>query len=186
MTEASDSADGANWMQQFLESAVRDRLCTSVMCTTCGAREFRSGLIRRAMKRIGQLGEPKLDSTVALEIARGLARLRLDDLTGSPFEEAVRLIHCDLHAALHFDLAAKSEVERLLSGTWAGSVEARMQSHEAARRVEREARGAYESPESVRARREEKLRRKEVEQQVRRARKQERDRLWRESNKGGP
>jgi len=70
----------------------------------------------------------------------------------------------------------RSDVEQLLAGSWAGDVLARMKAHHDAREKQRLEREAFEGPEGVRRRREER-------QQRHRARleaKRERDRQWHE------
>ena len=34
-----------NWLQAYLIESIDKRLCTSIYCTTCGAQEFRHGLL---------------------------------------------------------------------------------------------------------------------------------------------
>jgi hypothetical protein len=168
-----------NWLEQFLVQSIRQNLCTRVVCTTCGAREFRDRL-RNALAN--QLGESKPDAATygLIEIARALANVQPDFAdafyTGTKFESAVRLIITDIWSALG-DEEADRVIAPLLSDSWAADLLARMKHHHA-QRIEAERRLLeYEDPEQVRARRGAKRKLKQAQHAERIARKQ-----WRERN----
>jgi len=168
-----------NWLQQFLNDAVERKLCTSVRCTTCGARDFRQRIERAWTSNAGSdegdpLGLKKLKVLLA-----ALARVEPRRSGDRGFEEAVRLLLFETwrgHPVLH------GEIEDDLKGSWAGELLRRMQEHEAAVQEERRIRREYEDPANVQRRREENKRVRQERHRLRLEAKKERDRLWREKN----
>jgi hypothetical protein len=56
-----------------LVEAVRRKLCTQIYCTTCGALEFRNGVLDALSLAAGQPRPQRLERECAVEIARALA-----------------------------------------------------------------------------------------------------------------
>jgi hypothetical protein len=170
----------SNWLGAYLEEAVRKRLCTQIGCTTCGAMEFRMGVLS-ALASTGKPLRRHFDRESQIEIARVLAELKPnhDDLRDPLWgqEDAVRCILCDLWSNSPL---LDREIEALLAGTWAGGLLRRMKEHREARETASRARDEFQSPANVQKRREEKKRVKQEQHEKRLALKKERDRLWRE------
>jgi len=188
-----------NWLQHFLVQSIRRNLCTKVVCTTCGAREFRDGL-RDALAE--QLGQSKLESLTVdnlMEIGRALGdvqpdltdgQLKLESLTVKigralgdvqpdltdalyaqvNFEPAVRLVITDIWNVLGDEMAGRV-IAPLLTDSWAGGLLIRMKLHHAQRVQARRLWSEYEAPEQVRARREAKRKLKQARHAERLARK---------------
>lgn len=61
-----------NWLQGYLVDAIQRNVCTKVGCTTCGAREFRTGLLAQAAKQMQRVHLGRLNRDGAVVIARAL------------------------------------------------------------------------------------------------------------------
>jgi len=168
----------ADWLQHYLLEAVQKSFCTKIHCTTCGALEFRKGLLMAAAKAIGRDRSEALDETIAPLIIRSLASVNAPAHLRPQMEEAVRLVLFDLWNSvmlqrhLHF-----------LAGTWAGDVLERMKAHSQAETERRKAIAESEDPVLVQRRREEKRSLKQQRHQERLTLKKDRDRIWRENEK---
>lgn len=151
-----------NWLQIFLVDAVRRKLCTTIYCTACGAREFRQGVFASA---------PSDNySSAEVAVAFALTRVRpVDDQDG--FERAVRNIIFDLANAI-----GQRDLQKILEGTWAGGVLKSMQDHY--RRITEAMRVEATRQALDRAQREPKRLRREANHKRRLADKIERDRNW--------
>ena len=170
-----------NWLQAYLVESIRKKWCVSIYCTTCGAHEFRNGLLDAVARATGQPRPRHLDATSARAIAEALARVEpVQSRTGPDhkvidphrYEKAVRLVIFDLWAIL-------TPLDSILGNTWAGNVLESMRSHERSVQSYRDSRIEYESPERVAERREEKRRQRRGPHEQRLALKKERDRLRR-------
>ncbi len=170
-----------NWLQSYLDESVRKNLCTQIHCTTCGAMEFRKGVFDFLMQARGQQLKNASEREKPVEIAKALAKVQPTSSDLLKFEEAIRCLLFDLCSGLPF---LDNEIEAILSGSWAGDVLRRMQEHHKARQAVRRARAAFEAPENVQKRREEKKRLKQEQHQQRLVLKKERDRAWREKHGG--
>lgn len=178
VTIASHPNHDEDWLSLSLLDAVRRNLRTKIMCTTCGALEFRTGLmvgLERAASRPPR-AEMGLDDAHA--IGRALARVDAPVGEASKMEAAVRLILFEIRRMI--GAAMEHEVEPILAGTWAGNVLARMQAHQRAREEAHRTHG--ENQAHLQQRREEKQRLRQRVHTERLARKKERDRLWREAH----
>jgi len=180
----------SSWLQAYLAEAVRKKLCTEIMCTTCGAREFRLGVVRALRDATVQRPRKQIEPEIDLEVARALAEVTPYGMTGpeiARFAGAVRCILSDLWSGapiLDSEIGSRtllphSEIEALLGSTWAGDLLHRMKEHHEAREAERRTREVFQNPANVQKRREEKKRLKQEQHKRRLALKQERDRLWR-------
>ena len=167
-----------NWLYTYISDAINRNLCTMIHCTTCGAKEFRLGLLDALSKAAGKQIVPLYNPENSVAIAAELARLPGDKAHEPGFEDAVQLILCDIWSAF-----SKSQIEPLLQGTWAGDVLARMKVHYQAEEEAWRARKEYESPARVQQRREEKRRQKQEKHAERLALKKERDRIWWETHR---
>ena len=180
MTE-HEAAIEHNWLQAYLIESIDKRLCTRIYCTTCGAQEFRHGLLDAVARATDQPRPPHLDGKSADAIAEALARVEpVQSRTGPDhkvidprrYKETVRLVIFDLWAIL-------TPLDSILGNTWAGNVLESMRSHERSVQSYRDSRIEHESPERVAERREEKRRQRRGPHEQRLALKKERDRLWR-------
>ena len=167
------------WLDVYLMEAVRKNLCTTVHCTTCGAMEFRQGVLGALSVATGKHPRQQFDRESAVEIARALSEVTPHDDSSGPLEEAVRCLLVDLWSGIPL---LDRDIEEPLAGTWAGDILRRMKEHHQAREAEERARIEYESSAAVQKRREEKKLLKQKQHKKRLALKQERDRLWREKN----
>lgn len=174
MTQAS------NGLQGFIEEAIVRKLCVQIHCTTCGAHEFREALWKRVSgTSTGNFG-PMLGNARAL--AQLMACLQRKSGYTYEYERAVRLMLFEIWPFLGKE-DGESELERILRRTWAGQVLADMKAHWVARR---EAQRVHEEHEAnAPKRREEKKRLKAEQHAARLAAKVQRNRLWREKQKGG-
>lgn len=190
---ATPSPGAPAWLGDYLDEAVARKLCVRVGCTTCGAMEFRHGLYTCAAAAIGvaplsslsghndiayeRVRQAQSDGRIRSELARQLALLDPDPARRRNWLDAVRLILCELWRAAG-DAAAEREYQPIIEGTWSGSILRAMQEHSRRRDEERRQFGSFNSPESVRARREAKRGLKQQAHAERLARRKERDRLW--------
>jgi len=172
MTIPPTTPDGT-WLQVFLLDAVHRNLCTEIHCTTCGALEFRRGLLVALEAAMGGGHVSHYDNAAALAITRALACVDPETGKSQRFEAAVRTILFDV-----WQVAAQHEVEAVLQGTWAGDVLAGMKTHHKAREEERRAFAESQDPVKVQKRREENRRLKQEKHRQRLAKKVEYDRLW--------
>jgi len=162
----------AEWLQTYLIDAVEKKLCTKINCTTCGAMEFRNGLLagldppREIPRRV------RFDRAGVVEITEALAGVTADDLRLHPQYEAIRCILYDLWSGMPM---LDNEIEVRLKGSWAGHVLQKMKEHHQAAAAARE----LQSPTVVRRHREEKQRKTQEQHLLRLKAKIERDRLWR-------
>src|SRR5437870_315093 len=85
-----------NWLELFLRDAVRKKLCTKIHCTTCGAMEFRQGILTALQMAASLPRRPTFDKISRTEIARALAEVRPKDGSSSEMDEAVRCLLFDL------------------------------------------------------------------------------------------
>jgi hypothetical protein len=173
-------SEGGNWLQRYLEEAVQRKLCTQIHCTTCGASEFREGYREQLRRATGLEHGPMFGGASAL--AHALAGVTPGKAAAPELDRAVRLILFEAWPFLGAE-GGESELAVILRGSWAGSVLARMQAHTDARKAARTARAKFEA--GAPKRKEEKNRLKQERFAVRLAGKEERDRKWRERNRGG-
>jgi hypothetical protein len=168
------------WLQRFIERAVEENMCVQIHCTTCGAREFRQAL----WTAIG--GATKSDTGPMFGNARALAELMvgLEKKEGYTYhhENVVRLMLFEIWPFLGKE-DGEGELDSIMCASWAGQVLARMKAHWTARREAQRAHAEREA--NAPKRREEKMRLKTQQHTARLAAKVERDRLWREKQKGG-
>ena len=120
-----------------------------------------------------------LDEITARMILESLARINPPLQLEREVEEAVRLVLFDLWASLL--LQGK---EHLLTGSWAGNVLEHMAAHYKATVERSKALAEFQDPERVQQRRAEKRKLKPLRHQERLVLKSERDRCWRERQKG--
>ncbi|MEK6299354.1 MAG: hypothetical protein AABO41_01420 [Acidobacteriota bacterium] len=166
-----------NWLQTYLVEAVQKQLCTQIHCTTCGAREFRLGVLNALAMATDQPPQQSFDRQSVVEIARALAEVQPVPDELEKMEDAVRCLLFDLWSGLPF---IDRDVETILDGTWAGRILRGMQEHQKATQEARRELEEYEDPVNVEKRREEKKRLKQEKHQERLALKKDRDQLWRE------
>lgn len=169
-----------NWLQRYLEEAVKRKLCTQIHCTTCGAMEFRKGLLEELRQATGH--ELGLMFGGASALAHALAGVKPKDMAIRELDHAVRLILFEVWPFLGTE-EGESELTAILRGTWAASVLARMQAHADARKAARAALAEFEA--GAAKRKEDKFRLKQERLAARLTSKAERDRLWREKKKSG-
>jgi hypothetical protein len=165
-----------NWLGLYLHEAVRGKLCTRIHCTTCGARDFRQGILRALAAASGEAPASRIDAASAALVAEALAGVEPGDTDMVRPLAATRCLVYDLCSAL-----GERDVERLLGQSWAGEVLHGMRAHEHAVRDARRAREAYEGQEATLRRRDERKRLAQERHQQRLLLKQDRDRKWRET-----
>lgn len=169
------AVDDEDWLEFFIVESLNRQLCTKIMCTTCGALEFRMGLMLSLAQAAGQPLASEFDLARAGVLARGLARLKPPLDRSSNWEQAVRLMLFEVWRSVG-SATADRKVEPLLTGSWAGEVLAGMKTHE---RLRQEARQRHAETQGRQQReRAERLRLKQENHAERLERKRERDRLW--------
>jgi hypothetical protein len=169
-----------NWLGLYLHDAVRRRVCTRIHCTTCGARDFRLGVLRALAAAYGDAPASRIDAVSAARVTQALADVEPGDTDLIGLLEATRCLVYDVCGAL-----GEREVDGLLGQSWAGEVLHRMQAHERSVRDARRVREEYEGPEATLRRRDEKKRLAQDRHQQRLRLKQERDRRWRDTHRNG-
>lgn len=184
MMPTARTAPGEDWLQTYLVESIRKNLCTQIFCTTCGAMDFRQGLLIALAKATGQPPVPQIDHESALAIAAALARVRAAVGEQRKLEDAVRLVLFEIWSTVG-EVAAERQLYPILQGTWAGSVLVRMKEHHKERKAARYAFAENQDPVRVQQRREEQRRLKQERHVARLAMKIERDRIWREKQKRG-
>lgn len=185
------SAPAPNWLADFFDLAASKNWCTSIYCTTCGARDFRLGLQRATARAMGKpagfvriVGHP-FDDEPGLVLARALAELPEPTPEQRKHHDAVKMTLHELWMASGGDATTHARLDPILKGSWAGRVLDGMFSHQAEVRAERREFEAFNAPEAVAARREAKRAAKAAAHAARLAAKVERDKAWRESHLGG-
>jgi hypothetical protein len=168
-------ASNGNWLQEYLAEAVAKNLCTRISCTTCGALEFRRGLLKAAARAIHGNSSERLDPGTASTILHALAHLQTPRQSQREMEEAVRMVLFDLWTSLMLH-----NNEHLLGESWAGDVLQRMKAHYEAVLARSKAIAESQDPVLVQQRRLEKRNVKQQKHEERLAQKKERDRIWRE------
>src|SRR5688572_12253135 len=123
-----------NWLQLYLVESVRRDLCTQIGCTTCGAREFRLGVLSALAMATGRPLRQDFDQDTAKEIAMALAEVHPTPTDLSKLENAVRCLLFDLWNGLP---VLDKDIEMSLSGTWYGKLLREMRDHHKARQSER-------------------------------------------------
>jgi len=172
-----------NWIGNYLTESVSKKLCTSIGCTTCGALEFRKGVLTAFGSVSGRSPPQHLDRETCLEITKSLATFEprhLPTLTSeykeiSEIECAVRCLLFDLWRVwpnIHY------EIEELLSRTWVGNILDKMKKHHADRKEKQRIHEEFNSPDSVGKRREERALLKREKNEKRFMIKVERERIW--------
>lgn len=184
MTPTARTVPDEDWLQTYLLESVRKNLCTQIFCTTCGAMDFRRGLLIALARATDQQPVPQIDHESALAIAAALARVRAAEGEQRKLEDAVQLVLFEIWNTVG-EVAVERQLDPILQGTWAGSVLARMKEHHKERKAARYAFAENQDPVRVQQRREEKQRLKQERHTARLAMKIERDRIWREKQKRG-
>ncbi len=166
-----------NWLHSYLLESVRRNMCVNIACTTCGANEFRRGVLNALVRYAGNLPSQHFDYLSAMEVANVLSEVEPSERDAWKLEGAVR--------CLLFDLAhiiGEQELALILDRSWGGAVLYSMQEHYKARQSEARARQEHEDRINVQKRHEEKKRQKQERHRQRLALKKERDRIWREKH----
>ena len=168
-----------NWLQDYLQEAVRASTCMRIGCTTCGAGDFRTGLFARLpgggsndRNFSPRSRMAALDRQQSLAVAQALAGVERS-LPGHAEEEGVRFLLYEIWRSGNLS----TEVETMMAGSWAGHVLKAMQEHEARRQVARKAHEIRNDPETLSARRENVRRERQIRHAARLEAKMERDRL---------
>lgn len=162
-----------HWLQAYLVESVQKNLCTKIYCTTCGAMDFRKGVVKAYARTTGVQPPDGMYRLDALAIARALAEV-------SPIDPSDRKL-IDAGRCLLFDICGTvgtTETAQILGDSWGGNVLRRMREHDAARQAAR--RASAENETNARKQREEKKILKQQQHAKRLALKKERDQLWRE------
>ena len=125
-----------DWLQQFISAAVGRNLCTRIGCTTCGAHEFRAGLMARLGVPLSELVAvplPPLGVDRAERLLDLMSELKPPEHDMGFYSEPMRLMIFDCWIALGGDKALPAMQERL-GQSWAGPVLRAMIVHEEERR----------------------------------------------------
>jgi hypothetical protein len=180
-TPSSHSSGGDAWLHQYLLDAVSMHLCTKIHCTTCGAREFRDGLMVALANKSDRSRVALFDLDTARMTATGLTRVVPTEGRSAELEQAIRLILFEIWRTIGAELAER-EVEPILVGTWCGAVLAHMKAHHRAREEARHAFAESQAAALIQQRRDEKQRIRQKKHAERLLRKKESDRLWHQAH----
>ena len=164
-----------NWLERYLLDCIQRNVCTKGGCTTCGAREFRAGLLAEAAKQMQRVHLGRLNRDGAVVIACALkCVIPPETVFVDKFESAVRIILTDMWSVLG-EVTAEQDIAPLLSGSWAGNLLSAMKVHHAAVTDAREKFAEENDPARVEARRAEKRRQRQDAHEKRLAGKRGRD-----------
>jgi hypothetical protein len=172
-----------NWLQRYIAESVSRNLCTKILCTTCGATEFRQGLLAALATSSGQETVRRMGPGHAIAMAKALRQVEAVSRDWK-WEDAVQFVLYECWYAFR-DEAGREAFEAILAGSWAGDVLARMKAHHQARMEAARRRQEANDPENVKARREQKKQLRQQQHAERLAAKAERDRAWREQHQEG-
>jgi len=166
-----------DWLQEYLEEAVRRHLCTKIGCTTCGAAEFRDGLSARLREHSEQKEWPVFNQEHGVALLKALAQVTPvgDSRERTDFEKATRCVLFDLSQSF---VLTSSEGDLMLEGSWAGEVLKRMRAHYESRLAAQQRHEELNDPVGAQKRRDEKKRLRREKHEMRLALKKERDRIW--------
>lgn len=167
-----------NWLHEYLDGAVRSNICTEIHCSTCGAKQFRQGLLDQVQIQTGIRVAGRLTTAEALALGEALGGVKAEFSDLAKAKEAIRCVLYDVWRVLPKVIFQEEFVPRL-GNSWSGAVLHEMQEYEQRRQAARQRQAEYESPAAVGARREERGRLKQEQHAARLARKLERDRLRR-------
>ena len=170
----------SNWLENYFADAVGRKLCTRIVCTTCGALEFRQGVLTALSVAKGQRPLQRIDRANSIEIATGLAEVPRPVENLDATEDAIRCLLADMLSGIPL---VDQAIIAPLEGTWAGDIAHGMiranEDRLAAQREWRE----HNSTEAVQTRRDARKLLKKEQHEKRLLLKGERDRLWHEKNK---
>lgn len=161
-----------SWLQEYIADSVRKDRCTRIYCTTCGAMEFRQGVLKAWAIANAVLPPSRFDVESALAIARALSEVHGPHDGAYKWVGAARCLLFDLCA-----VAGEAAVAQVLGGSWGGDVLRSMQEHSRRRREERATRQEMERTAVMR--REERARERQEKHRQRLAEKVRRDAEWR-------
>lgn len=160
-----------HWLYTYLLESYNKNLCTTIHCTTCGAMEFRQGVIEALPDKQGQKLLNDWSPINAISITKALAELQPIGPDILKIGPGVRCILFDI-----WRIIGEAEMEKILSGTWAGEVLRRMQEHYKERMAAILAQEAFEA--KAQHQRAGKKRLKQEQHQQRLNLKKERDKIW--------
>ena len=168
------------WLEAFLLDALSRKLCTKISCTTCGAMEFRTGLLSAYSRASGEpLRQRYDDRKVNIAILEALSEINSSDDPIYEFYDPVRLVLYDLSSGAR---SLGYELEETLAGSWAGVLLSGMKRHNEERQARRRAHEEMNSPKNLEKIRTEKKRIKQEQHEKRLAEKKERDRILQHKN----
>jgi len=168
-----------DWLQAYMLESVRRNLCTEIYCTTCGAMEFRKGLLASHGAAVGHQHNFPMGQESAIAIGAALTQVHPVEGKEPAFERAVRNVLYEIWCTLGEEVADR-EVWRVLDGKWAGAVLAGMKAHFQARLEARRRHDEEIASDTDRREREQRLRQEKHAQRL--ALKKDRDRIWRETH----
>jgi len=169
-----------NWLHSHLVQVVRAGLCTKILCTTCGAVEFRRGLLDSLAKATGKTVPRVLDQEFAADMLCALAKVRPD--TSEERDGLAEPVQCILFDLWRGGVEVEPFMAAQLSDSWAGEVLARMKAHYDATLRARRALEEFNDPVNVQKRRNEAKLLRQQRHAIRLENKKERDRIWRFNN----
>ncbi|MDQ0319684.1 DNA polymerase III delta prime subunit [Pararhizobium capsulatum DSM 1112] len=185
-------SDNAQWLLTFLHSAVTDKLCTKISCTTCGARKFRVRLAAETQEAFARYDRKEIqrkalqfdrggDSDIVFMLTESFAQVSPPKSDQLRMRDAAMLLLFDLdriflHGGDQFLL------DEMLGKSWAGDVLAAMRARYEIDEQRRRDQALRANPKFVQAERERKKAERNKLHLARVARKEERLRKWLDSN----
>ena len=170
-----------NWLQEYLDDAIGRKVCTKIGCTTCGAADFRTGVLSALANASNMEKPPARDANTAQSILKALAAVEPPAERASDYFDAARLL---IYDAVSIRGVEEKTAAEILKESWAGRVFAAMQSHDRELTAARLKRRQFERADAVAARREAKRAKQQQAIRERLEKKAEIDRIWRVRTSG--
>ncbi len=101
-----------NWLQIYLIESIDKNICLS-FCTTCGAMEFRSGVLAALAQATGQPQRLIMDEDSARSILNAMAGLKPIDRDQAKFGEAFDTVLSEVRITI-----GDAEMRRFLGQHW--------------------------------------------------------------------
>lgn len=170
--------ENADWLTCYIETAISKKFCTNLYCTTCGATDFRKGLLRAASRASKAGLETHLNIEIAHTIAKALSGISAQHEL--EWVSAVRLIIVDLKEALGL-----RELGETLGNSWAGGMLADMSAHYEKSMERRREHERQQDPAFIQKNREEKRLKRQAQHEARIKKYKELGRIWMAAHKDG-
>ena len=168
----------SQWLQDFLEGALREDLCTKIRCTTCGGLPFRKGLLAALGRQQGGGPLNSLGREGLVALSSALVTLEVPQVGAPWMEGAVRFLLFEVWTGLP---GVNESLEKELERSWAGEILDSMKRHHEARVLARRSHEERNDPGQIATRRASVLKARLERLELRLIAKRERDQAWKSS-----